>query len=70
MDTDHSALQVRPLILRPAAAAKVLGISRPHLYHLIRTGAFDVPRVSLGPKATGFRLSDLERWVASLPAAA
>jgi predicted DNA-binding transcriptional regulator AlpA len=58
---------LRPLIVRPAEAAALIGVSVPQLYRLASAGVFDVPRVAIGTQARGFRLADIERWVASRP---
>lgn len=50
-------------ILRPKEVAEMIGLSRTHLYNLIRTGEF--PRFfALGPKARGIRLQKVQDWIA------
>lgn len=56
------------LLLRVGAAARLLGISRARLYHLMKQPGFPT-RVSLPGIETGtryYRRSELEAWVVSL----
>ena len=55
-----AALQLN---LSPEDAAKALGISRSHLYKLLRAGS-GPQFIKLG-KLTLFPVSELERWVQS-----
>jgi prophage regulatory protein len=57
---------IAPLVVRPTEIAYVLGVSRPTAYRLEREGSFPRRR-QLGPRATGWLLSDLENWLRSRP---
>jgi prophage regulatory protein len=57
---------IAPLVVRPTEIAYVLGVSRPTAYRLEREGSFPRRR-QLGPRATGWLLSDLENWLQSRP---
>jgi predicted DNA-binding transcriptional regulator AlpA len=53
-------------ILRPAAAAAYIGLSRATLYRLERAGELPA-RVILGVHASGWFCEDLDRFLASRP---
>jgi len=53
-------------LLRPAQAAKFLGLSRASLYRYEAAGRLP-HRLVIGPGASGWRLSDLERFLDGLP---
>ncbi|HWM89426.1 MAG TPA: helix-turn-helix domain-containing protein [Thermoanaerobaculia bacterium] len=55
-------------IIRPAQAARLLGISRATLYRWEASGRL-APRVILGPNTSGWRESDLEAFIATAPRA-
>jgi predicted DNA-binding transcriptional regulator AlpA len=57
---------VEPKILRPAAAAAYIGLSRASLYRLERAGELP-PRVILGPHASGWFREDLDGFLGSRP---
>lgn len=40
------------------------GLSRSSIYKLIKSGNFP-DRVSLGPRATGWRSTDIDKWIES-----
>ena len=61
---------VRPLVVRPAEAARMIGVSKPQLYRMLRSGVLNVPRVAVSPQIRGFRVADLEQWVSTLTDAA
>ncbi len=51
-------------ILRTPAAALYLSLSESTLAHQRRLGE-GPPHVALGPRAVGYRISDLDAWVLS-----
>jgi predicted DNA-binding transcriptional regulator AlpA len=53
-------------IIRPAQAARLLGITRATLYRWERAGRL-APRVILGPNTSGWREEDLAAFIASCP---
>lgn len=53
-------------ILRPAQAARQLGISRATLYRWERAGRL-APRIILGPGTSGWREEDLAAFIAAAP---
>ena len=53
-------------IIRPAQAARLLGISPCTLYRWERAGRL-APRVILGPNTSGWREEDLAAFIASAP---
>lgn len=53
-------------ILRPAQAARLLGISRATLYRWEHAGRL-APRVILGPNTSGWREEDLAAFIAAAP---
>ena len=55
----------RSKILRPSDAANLLGISRGTLYRLIKSDASFPTRIHISMRCVGWRLADLEQWIAS-----
>lgn len=53
-------------IVRPAEAARLLGITRATLYRWEKAGRL-APRVILGPGTSGWREEDLAAFIASAP---
>jgi excisionase family DNA binding protein len=53
-------------ILRPAQAARLLGVSRATLYRWEAAGRL-APRVILGPGTSGWREEDLAAFIAAAP---
>jgi predicted DNA-binding transcriptional regulator AlpA len=53
-------------IVRPAQAARLLGISRATIYRWEASGRL-APRVILGPGTSGWREDDLAAFLASAP---
>lgn len=53
-------------IVRPAQAARLLGISRATLYRWESSGRL-APRVILGPNTSGWREEDLAAFIAEAP---
>jgi excisionase family DNA binding protein len=58
-------MSVSPII-RPAQAARLLGISRSTIYRWEASGRL-APRVILGPGTSGWRESDLAAFIAAAP---
>lgn len=52
-----------PKILRLPAVMAMLGVSKPTIYLWIKRGAFPAP-LKIGPKASGWLLSEIESWLA------
>lgn len=55
-------------VLRPAAAAAYVGLSKPTLYRLERAGLLP-PRLILGPNASAWLRADLDEFLSSRPRA-
>ena len=53
-------------ILRPAQAARLLGISRATIYRWEKAGRL-APRVILGPGTSGWREEDLAAFIDAAP---
>jgi prophage regulatory protein len=53
-------------IVRPAEAARLLGITRATLYRWEKAGRL-APRVILGPGTSGWREEDLAAFIAAAP---
>ena len=53
-------------VLRPAAAAAYIGLSRATLYRLERAGELPA-RIILGPNASGWFREDLDGFLATRP---
>jgi predicted DNA-binding transcriptional regulator AlpA len=53
-------------IIRPAQAARLLGISRATLYRWSASGRL-APRVILGPGVSGWKEEDLAAFIAAAP---
>lgn len=58
-----------PIIVRPADIKTVAGISRTQAYELEKAGRFP-PRVRLSARCVGWKLEDVQRWIADRPPAA
>jgi prophage regulatory protein len=56
-------------ILRPGEAAEFLGVGRSTLYQWAKSPDFP-PRIRLGLRAAGYRLSDLRQWIGGRPTTA
>jgi len=52
---------------RLPAVAKRTTISRSHLYALLKAGKFPKP-LRLGSRAIGWRVEDVDAWIAARPA--
>ena len=55
-------------ILRLADVIEVTGLQKSAIYKLVKAGSFPHP-VQLSPRATGWRSTDVEEWIASRPPA-
>ena len=55
-------------VLRLPDVIQRVGIKRASIYRMMSEGAFPKP-VQLGPRAVGWRASDIERWISQRPAA-
>lgn len=53
-------------ILRLDDVRRVTGLSKTAVYGLIKRGAFPRP-IQLTPRAVGWRVADVDEWVASRP---
>ena len=53
-------------LIRPRDAAAMLGISRKHLYALAEQPDFP-KRVYVSSRVVGWRVRDLEKWIAARP---
>jgi prophage regulatory protein len=53
-------------ILRVPEVQSFTGVSRSALYSMLRRGEFPRP-VKIGDRAIGWRQTDLEAWIESLP---
>lgn len=51
-------------ILRLSEVARYLKLSKSTIYNLIKAGQF-VSQVSLGPRAKGYMLKDIDLWIAA-----
>lgn len=49
-------------ILRPAEAARYLGVSPQTVYRWAQTGSLPRP-IKMGPRSSGWRLHDLEKFL-------
>lgn len=53
----------QPTILRLPDVLRMVGLSRPHVYRMIRAGEFP-QQVRLSPGAVGWLRSEVEGWLA------
>ncbi|GIV53473.1 MAG: hypothetical protein KatS3mg038_3994 [Candidatus Kapaibacterium sp.] len=53
-------------LVRAHELAAMLGVCRHTIYHWVRNGRFPQP-LKIGPRATAWRLEDVERWLAERP---
>ena len=61
---EHARALSNQTLVRPREAAAMLGISRKHLYALANRPDFP-ERVRISDRAVAWRVSDLERWIAT-----
>ena len=61
--------QPAPQFLRLPQVMQRIGLSKPSIYRLMKTGEFPKPR-KLGAAAVGWRVDELDEWAASRPRAA
>jgi prophage regulatory protein len=64
----HMLTNIDPIHRRPAVE-KLTGLKRSSIYEMIAKGEFPKP-VKLGPKAVGWRESDIAHWLDSRSVAA
>ncbi len=57
-----------PRILRLPEVKQRTGLSKASIYRQIATGGMPPP-IRLGPRAVGWRLADIDAWLASRPTA-
>ena len=55
---------VEPLVVRIKDVSIMVGLSVPAIHHRYRSGDFPKP-IKLGERAIGWRVADLEAWVAA-----
>ena len=53
-------------IVRLPEVARITGLSKPTIHRRYRNGTFPRP-VKLGASAIGWRLHEIEEWIAALP---
>ena len=56
------------LVLRIRDLVDAIGLSKARIYEMVAAGEFPRP-IRLGPRAVGWRRSDVEAWLDSRPAA-
>ena len=61
----HGAEMNEKLILRESELVKILNISASTIRRKIKAGTFPL-YIKLGPKAKGWRTSDIETWLKNL----
>lgn len=62
-DTQEPNAGLRPLAVKPPAAARLLGISRSQLYELMAAG--DLPSFYAGSRCRLIAISDIEAFIAA-----
>jgi prophage regulatory protein len=63
-----SSFRVRDRILRQAEVEAKVGFKKTKLFEKIGAGTFPAP-IALGPRAVGWRESEVDAWIAELPRA-
>jgi prophage regulatory protein len=66
--TEHRDAEAPRIFARLPTVIQVTGLGRSTIYRLVASGTFPSP-VHLGPRAVGWRWSDLDQWSASRPSA-
>jgi prophage regulatory protein len=59
--------KVSEKILRPKDVTQRVGLSRPHLYALIKAGKFPRPVRLCGGSAVGWREATIDAWILERP---
>jgi prophage regulatory protein len=59
--TAHRDTDAPRVFARLPAVIQATGLGRSTIYRLVASGTFPAP-VHLGPRAVGWRWSDLDRW--------
>lgn len=54
------------LIYRLPALERAVGLSKSTIYQMIRSGTFPEP-IKLAPKTVGWRVNEVEAWLANRP---
>lgn len=52
-----------PSVLRLPAVLRMIGLSRPTLYRMVKAGTFPQP-IKLGAAAVGWLADDVSQWIA------
>lgn len=58
---------VEPALLRLSAVAQLVGLSERYIRTAVAVGTFPRP-VKIGARAIAWRRSEIETWIAALPA--
>ena len=64
----NSPFPVRDRILRQAEVEAKVGFKKTKLFEKVADGTFPSP-IALGPRAVGWRESEVDQWIAELPRA-
>ena len=59
---------MKPLLLRTGDVLKIVPVGRSTLWRLVKRSEFPRP-IRIGPRAVGWRVSDIEAWLESRPKA-
>ena len=59
---------MKPLLLRTREVLELVPVGRSTLWRLVQRSEFPRP-IRIGPRAVGWRVSDIEEWLESWPEA-